>query len=156
MSRFTYSRGQWTDGHDLPVWGDDEEFTAYLERIGYSSSKLCVGSEHGSCLDIYESSDGGSFFVSAAPMGTTCYEVFLPDFPSLMLFLKEFGPAFSMLSTGDDHREVLALLEKLFRVYHGHAAYEICKQCDPQGWEASMRHREERAKAKGAGVTGVA
>lgn len=153
MSRFTYLRGQWTDGHDLPEWAENEEFDAYLERIGYSSSKLCVGSEYGSSLDIYEAPDGSSFFVSAVPMGGACYEVFLPDFPSLMLFLKDFGSAFSMLSTEDSQREILSLLEKLFRVYHGHAAYEICKQCAPQEWEASVARREARAKVKSVKVT---
>lgn len=146
MSRYTYSKGQWTDGNDLPQWSDNEEFSAYLERIGYSSPKLSVGSEHGSSIEIFESSDSSSFYASVSPMGTTCYEVFLPDFPSLMLFLKEFGPTFSALSSESNQSEILNLLEKLFRVYHGHAAYEICKQCDPRGWEDHLKRREENAK----------
>lgn len=146
MFRYTYSKGQWTNGNDLPQWSDDEEFSAYLERIGYSSPKLTIGSEHGSSIEIFESSDSGSFYASVAPMDTTCYEVFLPDFPSLMLFLKEFGPAFSALSSERNQSDILSLLEKIFRVYHGHAAYEICKQCDPQEWENRIKIREENTK----------
>ena len=146
MSRYTYTKGQWTDGNDLPEWADNEDFSEYLDRVGYSPAKLCVGSEHGSCIDIYESSDLGSFYASVAPLGGTCYEVFLPDFPSLMLFLKDFGPIFSALNIESDQSEILKLLEKLFRAYHGHEAYAICKQCDPTGWEANIKRREENSK----------
>lgn len=148
MFRFTYTRGQWADGIDLPAWADDEEFSAYLHRIGYSSCRLCVGDEHGSSLELYESSDGSSFYANVTPMGSACYEVFLPDFPSLMLFLKEFGPAFSLLNTESRQHEILSLLEKLFQAYHGHDAYELCKQCDPRGWEANLKRREARAQSK--------
>ena len=146
MSRYTYSKGQWTDGNDLPQWADNEDFSAYLDRIGHSSSKLSVGSEHGSCIEIYESSSSSSFYASVAPLGSTCYEVFLPDFPSLMLFLKDFGPIFSALNIESDQSEIIKILEKLFRVYHGHEPYNLCRQCDPKGWEDNIKRREENAK----------
>lgn len=146
MSRYTYSKGQWADGNDLPQWFENEEFSEYLKRIGYLSPKLSAGSEHGPSIEIYESSDGSSFYASVSPIGTTCYEVFLPDFPSLMLFLKEFGSAFSALNSESNQSEILSLLEKLFRAYHGHAAYDICKLCDPHGWEDHLKRREENAK----------
>jgi hypothetical protein len=98
MSLYTYTKGEWTDGNDLPKWDDSEDFSAYLYRIGYSPSKLCVGSEHGSCIVLYESFDASSFYAIVAPLGGKCYEVFLPDFPSMMLLLKDFGPIFSALN----------------------------------------------------------
>ena len=148
MFSFTYTRGQWTDGSGLPEQVDNEEFSAYIRRIGYSASRLCVGSEDGPSVELYESSDRSSFYANVVPMGSTCYEVFLPDFPSLMLFMKEFGPALSLLNTETQQQEILSLLEKLFRVYHGHAAYELCKECDPKGWEANLKRNEEWAKSK--------
>lgn len=153
MFRFTYTRGEWTDGNELPEWSENEEFAAYLSRIGYSSSKLTAGSEHGSCIEVYESSDGSSFYSSVAPAGSTCYEVFLPDFPSLMLFLKEFGAVFSALSAEEEQREILSLLEKLFRVYHGHDAHAICNECDPAEWQANLKRREARAKVKSRSIS---
>lgn len=148
MFRYTYTRGNWSNGIELPEWFDDEQYPAYLERIGYSSSKLSIGSEHGSSIEIYESSDCSSFYSSVSPSGGACYEVFLPDFPSLMLFLKDFAPAFAALSLDGDQREVLSLLEKFFRVYHGHAAHEVCRECDPLQWEANVKFKEARAKAR--------
>ncbi len=142
MYRFTYSRGQWSEGIDLPKWEDNEEFSTYLERIGYTSSKVNIGSEHGSLIEIYESSSQSSFYASVCPMGSTCYEVFISDFPSLMMFMREFGPAFSALNVDGQQQQILELLEKTFRVYHGHAAHELCAQCDPQGWEAAVKFRE--------------
>lgn len=149
MSRYTYTRGNWADGCSLPDWRDDEDFEAYLRRIGHASAKLTVGSEHGSSIEVYESSESSSFFALVCPMGGACYEVFLPDFPSFMLFLKEYGPAFSSVSIEGNQKETLALLEKFFRVSHGHAAHEICKQCDPQGWEEALQRRAARAGGNG-------
>lgn len=97
MVRFTYLQGQWTDGNTLPEWPENEEFSDYLSRIGYSTSKLTIGSEDGPSIEIYEASDSNSFYANVCPSGGTCYEVFLPDFPSLMLFLKDFGTTFSAL-----------------------------------------------------------
>lgn len=146
MYRFTYTRGKWTDGIDLPEWKDNEEFSDYIERIEYQSSKLNIGSQHGPQIEVYESSTHNSFYASICPMGGTCYEVLISDFPSLMMFVKEYGPAFSTLNIEGSQQEILELLEKTFRVYHGHAAHEMCQECDPQGWEAAVKSREERSK----------
>ena len=81
-------------------------------------------------------------------MGGTCYEVFHPDFPCLMLFMKEFGSAFSLLNVENQQQAIFSPLEKLFRVYQGHAAFELCKKCDPKGWEANLKRREEWEKNK--------
>lgn len=150
MSRFTFRRGQWEDGSALPEWQNDEEFDAYLRRIGYTSSKISIGSEYSAELEIYESSDGSSFYANVSPSGGSCYEVFLPDFPSLMIFLKDLAPAFSGIAMNNLQQELSALHEKFFQLYHGHSALNICEKCDPEGWKklADMRqaNRESRKK----------
>lgn len=149
MFRFTYTRGEWTDGIKLLEKSENEAFEAYLQRIGHSSPKLTIGSEDGSSIEIYESSGSQSFYACITPSGGTCYEVFLPDFPSFMLFVKDFGPTFSALSLDGDQREILSLLEKLFRVYHGHSAHLVCTECDPQQWEASVKLQAARPQSRG-------
>lgn len=142
MSRFTFRRGQWEDGNELPEWQEDEEFDAYLKRIGYASAKLAIGSEYAPELEIYESSDGDSFYANVAPSGGTCYEVFLPDFPSLMIFIGDFAPAFSGIAMHGLQRELSTLHEKFFQLYHGHSAINICAKCDPEGW-AKLRNKNK-------------
>lgn len=150
MFRFTYSRGQWSDGIDLPEWGEGEEFDSYLERLGFSPSKMTIGWEHGSCIDIYENDASKSFLASVSPRGTTCYEVLLPDFPSLMMFMRDFGPTFAALNVESDLSEIRNVIDKFFRATHGHDASDICRECAPYEWAARQRRREEARSASTA------
>jgi hypothetical protein len=119
MSRFTFKRGAWEDGNSLPEWKDDEDFGAYLERIGHASSKTMFGHEDGGHIEIYESSDGRSFYATVCPSGGSVHEVFLPDFPSMMMFVKDYGTPFSAESVNFRQQESLALLEKSFELKQG-------------------------------------
>lgn len=152
MSRYTYTRGTWSDGTQLPEWTDNEEFREYLDRIGYRTLALTIGAEHGSSIEIYEARNGGSFYANVTPCGSNCYEVFLPDFPSLMHFMKEFGAVFSAIGIESDQRDLLNGFEKVFRAYHGHDAHSVCRECAPDEWERRAREREARAKQKAGGA----
>jgi hypothetical protein len=96
----------------------------------------------------YESSDGNTFYASVCPSGSAVFEVFLPDFPSMMMFIKDHAPAFSAESSNFTTQEILKILEKLFLLQYGHSVHSICAQCDPKGWEENIRRREERLKAR--------
>jgi hypothetical protein len=150
---YTFNRGNWEDGNNLPKWGDEEECDEYLKRIGYSTSKISFGDEYGSQIDIYESMDSKSFYASVCPSGGTCFEVFIPDFPSLMIFIKDYGTAFSTNSSNFRQQEILNLLEKLFQLQHGHSAQESCVQCDPEGYAAKIKARDEYRSSKKTAVT---
>lgn len=146
MYKFTFNRGIWEDGNSLADWLDNEDFFDYLKRIGYATLKTSFGQEFGSRVEIYESSNGGAFYADVSPSGNTSFEVFLPDFPSLMMFIRDHGSAFSAASTNSSQQEILDLLGKLFQVQHGHPVNSICEQCDPVGWVKSVRANEERLK----------
>ena len=143
MSRYTYSMGAWTQGNAAPDWEDNEDFHDYIARIGYSVVKCRLGNEHAACIDIHTSEDAKTFYASVSPDGNNVYEVFISDFPSLMLFLKDFGSTFSLLGIEIYQEEMREMVEKLFNAYHGHGAYDICKQCSPVEWQA--RQGRERA-----------
>ena len=148
MTRFTFNRGNWEDGNNLPAWGENEEFEDYLKRIGYSGSKLSIGDEDSSEIEIFESTDGKTFYSNISPSGSTCFEVFLPDFPSLMMFIKDHGSAFSTHATNGLQQEILSVLEKFFQIEHGHPAHNICEVCDPKGWERNVQFQAARRKRK--------
>jgi hypothetical protein len=141
---FTFNRGSWEDGSPLPEWQDDENSDDYRQRIGYAGERTLFGHEYGGHLEIYESSADDSFYASICPAGGTCYEVFLPDLPSFMMFIRDYAAAFSTEATNVSQQQVFDLLEKMFRVQHGHSAQAICQQCDPDAWKA----REQRLKSQ--------
>jgi hypothetical protein len=146
MNTFTFNRGVWEDGHSLPEWLDDEEYSNYFVRIGYEA-KVSFGHEYGSQIEIYESSDSKkTFLASVSPAGNTCFEVFLPDFPSMMMFIRDHATVFDAQALNISQQEILALLEKSFQFQHGHSAHTICKLCDPVGWADNIRNQEERNK----------
>lgn len=66
-----------------------------------------------------------------------------------MLFMKDYASAFSAVHARDDQREILELLEKMFRVYHRHEPHELCKECDPNGWAAHQKWLSTRGKLGG-------
>ena len=124
MTRFTFIRGTWKDGGiDLPEWNEDEEHQEYLKRIGYDSYKTTFGNEGDNSLEIYRSLKGNSFYASICPLtDEKLFEVFLPDFPSLMMFLKNYAGVFLLLSMNDKQLEIQSILEKMFQVQHGHSS----------------------------------
>jgi hypothetical protein len=147
MSKFTYRRGTWEDGYTLPEQGDDEEFDTYRTRIGYASSPTRFGHADSNQFELYGHPDG-SFLADVSFTHSHCFEVFLPDFPSAMLFIRDHAAGFSLDESNITHREVLTLLEKLFQAQHGHASHEICAKCDPEGWEKRQKFRREKLYAE--------
>jgi len=138
--KFTYNRGNWENSNSLPEWIDDEEFTDYLTRIGFSPVAGTFGFDLGGQIDVYESnSDKGNFYASVSPFGETIYEVFLPDFPSLMMFLRDHASVFSGEASNFAQQEILSILEKLFQAEHGHPASNICPKCSPDEWKSRLR-----------------
>lgn len=148
MNRFSYNRGTWENENPLPEWEDSEDFSDYIKRVGFNAFKTTFGHEYGSQIEIYESSDGESFYASVCPSGNNCYEVYLPDFPSLMMFLKDHATAFSAESSNYNQQEILKLLEKLFQIQHGHSASTICRTCDPEGYAETSKAQENRLRVK--------
>jgi hypothetical protein len=128
MNYLTFNRGTWEDSYPLPEWMDDEGFYDYLDRIGFNRSTTTFGEESISQIEIYESSDGKSFYVvvSLPGDGSISCNVYLPDFPSLMMFIKDYASAFSEQSSHSTMQEMLLILERLFQIHHGHSANSIC------------------------------
>lgn len=138
MYRFTYTRGAWSDGMTLPEIGDDEQHLEYMERVGFNPMHHKLGVEHGSEIQLFESSRDGSYFAVVQPTGNTTYDVLISDFPSLMMFLKDFGAAFGTQDIQSQLQDLNECARKLFQAYHGHSVDRLCKQCDPEGWQSSQ------------------
>ncbi|UTW13374.1 hypothetical protein [Marinobacterium rhizophilum] len=142
MDKFTFNRGTWEDGNSLSDWQDDEEFGQYLERNGFSPFKKTYGDENSTSINIYTSKHTCSFYADVCLDGGSIYEVLLPDFPSMMMFIKDYGSVVTAVTACEYQQDTLNLHEKRFLVEHGHPTYDICDQCDPVTWEQRLqRHR---------------
>lgn len=139
-NRFTFKRGAWDDGSPLAEWKDGQDSDQYLQSVGYSRCTN-FGNDFGSEIEVFESKDG-SFVALVTPLGSYVYEVYIPDFPSLMMFMRDYVPAFATEVATVQQHEMLGIMQKLFYLQHGHAAHRICPQCAPEEWE----DRERRLK----------
>lgn len=151
MKAFTYERGEWKENTSLPEMETGEEYYDWLKRCGFKTHSKSFGNEHDSSIDIHESEDGNSYLACVAPFGGFITDVLLPDFPSLMMFIRDFGGSFTLPEIQYKLGEIESLLEKLFRVYHGHDPFNCCRECDPNKWERlqeSKGKRNERRQAK--------
>lgn len=148
MTGYTYTRGVWTDGIDLPPFGDDEQTADYLERIGFHPAPHRFGSEALAQIDLYEGAYGGrsDFYAVVTPVGNHGYDVHVSDFPSVMQFIKDFGPAFAAHELQMQVAELNARFAKYFRAEHGHDADTSCKVCDPVGW-AEQQDFQQRIRS---------
>jgi hypothetical protein len=131
----------------LPEWQEYEDTGGYQKRIGYSTTPAAsFGHEHAGHIEIFEHSSDQSFYAHVCPNGGQVFEVFLPDFPSMMMFIRDHATAFATESSNTTQQQTFDLLEKLFRVQHGHSSYAICKQCDPEGWEKLQERRQREGE----------
>jgi hypothetical protein len=127
----------------LPEWQENEDSGDYQRRIGYVTTPAATfGHEHAGQIEIFEHTSDKSFYAHVCPNGAQVFEVYLPDFPSMMMFIRDYGTAFATESSNTTQQQTLDLLEKLFRVQHGHSSTAICPKCAPEEWEA--RHRRQR------------
>ena len=138
MNCFTYTRGAWSDGMALPQIGENEQHTEYLERVGFSPMPNRLGVEFGSEIQLFEAERGSSYFAVVQPMANATYDVHIPDFPSLMLFLKDFAAAFGTLDVQSQLQDLNDGMRKLFHAYHGHSLDQMCKQCDPDRYQKAQ------------------
>lgn len=112
MNKFTYNRGAWTDGHELPEYLADEDEASYFGRLRLNPNLFQMGADEGPHFLVHAFKSGGAH-LATVNLGDDEYEVYLPDFPSAMMFIRDFGSAFAVspLEINLEH-----LIEKLERV----------------------------------------
>jgi hypothetical protein len=148
---YTYNRGEWTDGNSLPEWIDNEDFYDYLERTGYKEAfKFSQNSIGDEMATIFKNEDATAWFAAICLDCDRLLFVFLPDFPSLMMFTKDYAPAINLIANSFEQNDIRKMLEKLFHAYHGHYAEDYCYQCDPRYMEETKKWRQEHAAKKAA------
>lgn len=137
--RYTFNRGEWSNGCALQDWEDGEGFDDYLRRINFKTAPMEFGGEGLSQIQIYESDTRAEFLAHVCLNNENIYEVYLPDFPSMMMFIRDHAAAFSVETANTYQQDVLQIIQKFFQAIHGHDAFDICKECDPNEWQKRLK-----------------
>lgn len=146
MSDYTFNRGTWSDGFTLDPAKQDEDLREHLARIGYDQRLTDFGTADVDCVEIYTSGD--AFLAVVCPGSDRFYTVHLPDFPSLMMFLRDYAPAFTAMAQDYRQAALLRIAERTFRAEHGHDPDVVCETCDPRELERRARLRAEALERK--------
>ena len=113
MAGYTFANGIWTDGMSIPTWTEDEAVEQYLERTGFGALNSVIGTELGASIELHEHKSDGSYFAFVSPVGNNIQEVYIPNFPSLMLFVRDYATGFSAMALNSSQNQLLEIAEKL-------------------------------------------
>ena len=131
-----------SDGH---VYAHLDVDDTALEAQGYYCGASAGGDEVPGSLAVWVSRDGQLPYVCFMDLpGSYILSVFIPDDVSMIEFWRRYaqGPDIDRLAyTVDALQE---LMEKLFRVYHGHDPLSPCRECDPYGFDRLVESRKRR------------
>ncbi len=143
MTNFTYTQGEWKEGADLPEWLDNEDHSDWLSRAGfraYTSTKFGNNSEE---IKIYNN-ENGNFHLAEVVIADDVTHVLISDFPSLMMFIRDFGSSFSLSEIQNEQEGIRQMIDKFFRLYHGHDSHNVCSKCDPHEWQRLQEMKKNR------------
>jgi hypothetical protein len=160
MKIWQYVRGLWDQIEDPFAWPEGEDWERVYQRLGYGSPSQWGGEEafYRPSLGVHERGRAPTSFTDRFPYlldvsvsGESSVFVLIPDFPSLLLFLREYGPVFESARTGGYLEELHEMASKIFRAEHGHSFSDVCLSCDPDRYTAqieAVRRARERRKAQ--------
>jgi hypothetical protein len=118
-----------------------------LAQAGYSRVATHVGDYYGvGAFDIYTAESDTAptpYVVSVDTPGEDCCTVYIHDVPSLLEFMRLYGPTAHGELVAHVLTELRDAVQKVFRLTHGHGASDACPRCDPVGYEGIRRFKEE-------------
>jgi hypothetical protein len=148
-----YTRGNWEEIDNPLDELQETDFTAEMRRAGYGKEGIHGSAqEYEPSLELYRETQSTAithrypFLVWVSLSGDRFDPVFLPDLPSILMFLRDFAPLVHQQSKEFRAQLLETAVRKAFHAWHEHDVEEICALCDPDGMEARRRAREERRR----------
>ena len=131
-SDFTYENGVFKNEFDLPEAMENENFLAWIKRIG-CSELVSYGDPDGRNVVIYQSND--SWYLAEIGFFSRYYLVKIMGFPSLMTFIRDFVKDVQTEQIAFYAKEMLLIARKFFAESF-HDPDRVCKKCDVnRAWE---------------------
>ena len=146
MNSWKYYRGEWTEIEDPLEWKDGEEWETFLKRAGYYSfpQQTWGDSAVSAGVDLYVKEDYKSPYLITFNFSAYIEHVYIDDIPSLMQWLRDYTPLFSLQQIAETQDELQTLFERAFRAWHGHSYMDVCPRCDPLEVEKRQQFRQRR------------
>jgi hypothetical protein len=157
MKLWQYDRGTWDLIEDPFTWESGVDWEKVSRRLGYGSPADWGGedTEFRPNFAVYEALETTTFtqrwpYLIDVSVGGDCSSfVLVPELPSLLLFLKEYGPIFEAARIGGYLEELHGMAKKLFHAEHGHYPYDVCRNCAP----VEYRRQEEAVRRARSAAT---
>jgi hypothetical protein len=74
--------------------------------------------------------------------------VWLPTLPDLMAYMAKYGAVGQARQLIETLEMTDATINKLFRAWHGHDRFSLCRECDPEAYTRWQDKRQELAARK--------
>ena len=160
MGTWKYTRGEWTEIDDPLVWKEDEDWETVLKRAGYYSFPSASYGDDPYIAELYIKKDNEPPYLIAFSLSDYIEHVYIDDIPSLMQWLRDYTPIWSLQQIADLQEELLTLFGRAFRAWHGHDYTNVCPVCDPNQFKKQqethqrlmeMRKTKQRSEAEREG-----
>lgn len=143
---YTYKDRQWSVSDTLPEVNEKENFDSWIDHCGFQPGGSKFGLEGFPRVEVYETKGSPRFLACVSPLETTYFYVVIPDFPNLMMFLREYVPVFISADIYSHLDLLVQWMDKLFHAYHGHGPLDSCYECDPVGWKRQVQEKTGKKK----------
>lgn len=146
MKAWKYCRGEWTEIEDPLVWNwnKDEEWESVLSRASYCDFPFIEWGHLENTMQLYIKNDDEPPYLITFNLSSSIEHVYIDDMPSLMQWLRDYTPLFSLQQIAEIQDGLLKLFERAFRAWHGHSYLDVCPKCDPDGFKRLQELQRRR------------
>lgn len=149
MNAWNFSKGNWIEIPYPFEWKEGQEFREALEQGRfYNFPSETFGHEYGSKAEVYHKPDAEfPVIIEVTLFSEWSHTVIIDDFPSLMMFIRDYGQSFSIISLDSRSDEQLTAVRRAFYAWHNHEADTACQSCDPIEMSFRKRRKEKAQEA---------
>ena len=124
-----------------------------IEASGFSKFDRFGGEDGFDMVEVWQRDPGHGdrvFLVVWSTAEGVCPELLASDLPSLLGLLKLLASVSSSRDILEKLTHFEMVLGKAFHAWHGHSVYEMCSECDRDGYAALQESRRRRRAEKEA------
>ena len=145
MIAWKYHFGEWTEIEDPLLWNEGEEWGTTLQRAGYRDyPQFTLGGQFSSIIaQLYLKKDDEPPYLITFGISDTVENVYIDSLPSLMYWLREYGPFYSLIQIAETQDDLLTLFGRAFRAWHGHDYNDVCLRCAPNQFKQLQELRQK-------------
>lgn len=131
--------------------GGDDSWEDQLIRLGFTPDSHLGDpfTRGGGPIYVRDDEDHSTYCLLLSLPGERAIALWIHSVTDFFAWMHRYGtfPAVQFLAF-KMQEEIIPMVEKLFRVYHGHAPQNVCHRCDPVEYERLQEMRQERERER--------